>query len=60
MEEDGWAFSSSFQTLSDFSILGLIVGEDLKNNLFPISGILKIFSTLEYIFLGSSKYSQVV
>lgn len=39
MGEDGRALSSSFQTLTNFSILGLMVDEDLKSNLFPTSGI---------------------
>lgn len=38
---------SSFQTLSNFRILGLIVDDDQKDNLFPINGILKILPTLE-------------
>lgn len=49
---------SSFQTLSNFRILGLMVDDDQEDNLFPINGILKILPTLEQIILGTVRFKM--
>lgn len=53
--EVGQALPSSFQILESFRMLGLIAHGGLKNNLFPVSGILKVFSLLKETHLGTTQ-----
>lgn len=53
--EVGQALPSSFQILESFRILGLIAHGGLKNNLFPVSGSLKVFSLLKETHLGTTQ-----